>query len=192
VDVARGYALTHRNGRRTQISVAEIAKFDAVIGRLILMYLPDPSATLRRLAGYLRPGGVLAFQEMVMPLARSVPEGPLFNQCRGWIIETIGRAGFEVDMGGKLPAVFTDAGLPAPQMNSAGLAGGGPHSPVYGYIAGTLRSLLPMAERLGVATAAEMDVETLASRLRQEAIEQQACIMMPPLIGAWANTPTER
>jgi 2-polyprenyl-3-methyl-5-hydroxy-6-metoxy-1,4-benzoquinol methylase len=163
--------------------------FDAVIGRLILMYLPDPSATLRRLIGCLRPGSVVAFQELAIPLARSVPEGPLFRQCRGWIIDTIGGAGFEVDMGGKLFKTFAAAGLPAPQMNAAGLAGGGPHSPIYDYIAGTLCSLLPMAERVGVATAAEMEIDTLAERLRQEAIEQQACIMLPPLIGAWTSTP---
>jgi ubiquinone/menaquinone biosynthesis C-methylase UbiE len=162
--------------------------FDAVIGRLILMYLPDPAATLRRLAGFLRPGGVAAFQEMAMPLARSVPECPLFSLCRGWIIDTIEGAGFEIDMGGKLPMTFAAAGLQAPQMNAAGLAGGGPHSPVYDYIAGTLRSLLPMAEAVGVATAAEMNVDRLAERLRAEAVERQACIMLPPLVGAWANT----
>ncbi|WP_254020242.1 class I SAM-dependent methyltransferase [Mesorhizobium escarrei] len=146
--------------------------FDAVIGRLVLMYLPDPVATLRRLVGFLRPGGIIAFQEMAMPLTRSFPEAPLFSKCRGWIIETIERAGFEVDMGGRLPMVFAGAGLPAPQMNSAGLAGSGPDSPIYDYIAETLRSLLPIAEAVGAATAAEMKVDTLAERLRSEAVEQ--------------------
>jgi SAM-dependent methyltransferase len=163
--------------------------FDAVIGRLILMYLPDPAATLRRLAGFVRPGGIIAFQEMAMPLARSVPESPLFSRCRGWIIDTIERAGFEIDMGGKLPRVFASAGLPAPQMNSTGLAGSGPDSPIYDYIAGTVSSLLPMAETLGTATAAETGVDTLAERLRNEAVEQQTCIMLPPFVGAWANMP---
>lgn len=37
-------------------------EFDAIIGRLILMYLPDPAATLRHLVGSLRPGGIVAFQ----------------------------------------------------------------------------------------------------------------------------------
>ncbi|RWK56898.1 hypothetical protein [Mesorhizobium sp.] len=72
---------------------------------------------------------------------------------------------------------------------SAGLAGSGPDSPIYDYVAETLRSLLPMAEVVGAATAAEMRVDTLAERLRGEAVEQQMCIMLPPLVGAWANTP---
>ena len=61
--------------------------FDAVIGRLVLMYLPEPAATLRRFCSHLRPGGIVAFQEMSMPAVRSVPEGPLFRRCKGWIFE---------------------------------------------------------------------------------------------------------
>ena len=75
--------------------------FDAVIGRLILMYLPDPAATLKRQSAHLRPDGVVAFQEMAMTAARSVPEEPQFRKCRSWIVKTFERAGFETDMGGK-------------------------------------------------------------------------------------------
>jgi hypothetical protein len=81
--------------------------------------------------------------------------------------------------------------LPAPEMSMASLAGGGPDSPIYDYVAGTLRSLLPLAERIGIATAAEVDIDTLAERLRRETIERRACIMVPPLVGAWTNTSAE-
>jgi SAM-dependent methyltransferase len=90
--------------------------FDAVIGRLILMYLPDPAATLRRLRRQLCPGGIMAFQEMMMTMGRSIPEGPPFHQCVNWILDTFERAGIELDMGGKLFATFLAAGLPAPQI----------------------------------------------------------------------------
>ena len=40
--------------------------FDAIIGRLVLLYLPDPAKSLQRLSSLLRPGGVIAFQEMDM------------------------------------------------------------------------------------------------------------------------------
>src|SRR4029450_10803999 len=43
-------------------------QFDAVIGRLALMYQPAPAATLRRLRRHLRGDGIIAFQEMAMPL----------------------------------------------------------------------------------------------------------------------------
>jgi ubiquinone/menaquinone biosynthesis C-methylase UbiE len=165
------------------------ATFDAVIGRLILAYLPDPAATLRRLCGRLRPGGIVAFQEMVTPLARSTPEGAQFGRCRGWILATLERAGFELEMGSKLFATYLAAGLPAPQMIAASRVEGGRQSQVYDYLAGTLRSLLPMAERVGVATAAEVDIDGVAGRLRREAVDNDACIMVPPLVGAWTKLP---
>jgi ubiquinone/menaquinone biosynthesis C-methylase UbiE len=163
--------------------------FDALIGRLVLAYLPDPAATLRRLSGLLRPGGTIAFQEMVLPLTRSVPDGPLFRNCCKWMLETFERAGFELDMGSKLLATFLAAGLPVPQMTVAGRVEGGSQSAVYGYLADTLRSLVPMAERFGIATAAEVAIETVAERLRKEAVDNNACIMPPPLVGAWTRVP---
>jgi len=163
--------------------------FDAIIGRLVLMYLPDPTATLRRLSAHLRPGGIVAFQEMTMSPARSIPDGRQFGRCRSWILDTIQRTGFEVDMGDKLFATFLAAGLPAPQMIAAGRAEGGPQSMVYNYVAETLRSLLPAMERVGIATAAEVGIDTLAERLRKEAVAQSACIMLPPFIGAWSHIP---
>jgi ubiquinone/menaquinone biosynthesis C-methylase UbiE len=166
--------------------------FDALVGRLILMYLPDPTATLRQLIKHLRSGGIVAFQEMAIPLGRTVPEGSLFRQCLDWIVATFERAGFETDMGGKLFVTFLEAGLPAPQILAANHAGGGPDSPVYGYVAETVRSLLPMTERLGIATADQIQIDTLVERLRHETVQQRACVLLPPLIGAWVNTETSR
>jgi ubiquinone/menaquinone biosynthesis C-methylase UbiE len=37
--------------------------FDAVVGRLVLMYLADPAAVLRRAATRLRPGGLICMHE---------------------------------------------------------------------------------------------------------------------------------
>jgi ubiquinone/menaquinone biosynthesis C-methylase UbiE len=162
-------------------------KFDAIIGRLVLLYLPDPAATLRRLAGLLRPGGIVAFQEMAMTLARSMPNGPLWRRAMGWVMDTFARAGFEVDMGHRLYATFLAAGLPTPQMISAGRVEGGAQSAAYEVLAATVRSLLPIAERLGVATAAEVDIDSLADRLRREAVDSNACLMPPPLVGAWTH-----
>jgi ubiquinone/menaquinone biosynthesis C-methylase UbiE len=163
-------------------------RFDAVIGRLILMYLPDPATALRRFAACLAPGGVVAFQEMAIAQARGLPEGPLFRQSLRWITETFARTGFEIDMGGKLYQTFVAAGLPAPQMIAGSRVEGGPDTFAYDYVAQTVRSLLPVAERVGSATRAEVQIDTLADRLRAEALGSSACIMLPTLIGAWAKT----
>jgi 2-polyprenyl-3-methyl-5-hydroxy-6-metoxy-1,4-benzoquinol methylase len=50
--------------RRADISTFTDARpFDAIVGRLVLEFLPNPVATIARLAALLRPGGIMAFQE---------------------------------------------------------------------------------------------------------------------------------
>ena len=39
---------------------------DAIVGRFILMYLPDPAATLSHLARQVRDGGLIIFQELCL------------------------------------------------------------------------------------------------------------------------------
>jgi ubiquinone/menaquinone biosynthesis C-methylase UbiE len=58
-----------RNARFEEADIATFEtnrKFDVIVGRLILLYLPDPSMVLRRLLRHLRPGGIVAFQEYDM------------------------------------------------------------------------------------------------------------------------------
>ena len=48
-----------------------------MVGRLILLHLADPLALLRELAPYLRPDGVVAFQEPDLTrMGASVPPLP--------------------------------------------------------------------------------------------------------------------
>lgn len=50
---------------------------DAVVGRLVLLYTPDPAAVLRKFAGYARPGGVVVSMEYEMSVAGLLPATPL-------------------------------------------------------------------------------------------------------------------
>ena len=167
----------------------EGAGFDAVVGRLVLLYQPDPAATLRALARLARPGGLVVFQEFDMRTTRSTPVVPTYQWCCGRIIALYERAGFEPDMGSKLFGAFVRAGLAAPTMIGAGRVEGGADSYVYRYITTTMRSLLPMFERLGVATAEEVDIDTLEARMRAEAVERASSLVLPHFIAAWARTP---
>ena len=163
------------------------APFDAVVGRFVLMYQTDPVDIVRRLAGMVRKGGAVALLEMVFPMFHSAPEVPLFTLSARRILTTVARAGADVDMGSKLANVFLDAGLPMPTAVLGGCTGSGPDSPVYAYVADSLRSLTPIAEQLGIFTASEADVDTLAVRMAAEANELRACLMPPPLVGAWTR-----
>jgi ubiquinone/menaquinone biosynthesis C-methylase UbiE len=52
---------------------------DAVVGRLILMHLPDPVAAVGHLATQVRPGGVIAFCENDVTAVCSFPDIELFR-----------------------------------------------------------------------------------------------------------------
>ena len=162
--------------------------FDALVGRLVLLYLKEPAIVLRHLAELVRPGGVVAFQEMEMTTARAVPEVPVFTQCGRWIVEAFTRAGVETSMGSRLYSIFKAAGLPGPEMISGGRVEGSAESQVFEWLAGTVRSLLPMIEKTGVATREEVGIDTLADRLRAAVAEKNAVVHAPIFVGAWTQT----
>jgi ubiquinone/menaquinone biosynthesis C-methylase UbiE len=161
-------------------------RFDAVVGRYVLMFQADPAATLRKLAGHLRPGGLVVFHEPSWDGVRSFPPSPTYDGCWQWIVDTFERVGTEMRMGLKLYATFIAAGLPAPSMRLSAVIGGG-SSDWLNVIAENVRSLLPEIERLGVATAAEVGVETLADRLRKEVAASGGVIVGRSEIAAWSR-----
>src|SRR5215472_3751242 len=79
-------------------------QYDAIVGRLVLQYLPERAAILRRLAHHLRPGGVVAFQEYDLSNDPSLfyPPSLLWQQVWNWMIQAFQRAGAELQMGLKL------------------------------------------------------------------------------------------
>ncbi|SPB16794.1 SAM-dependent methyltransferase [Caballeronia novacaledonica] len=183
----------HAGLANVRFEVASVADFeaaepvDAIVGRLILLHLPDPVATLRRLAERAGAGTLFVFHEMDMSTARSVPESPLCTQGLHWIRETFRRAGVETDMGSKLYSTFRSAGLPGPKMLLSARFEGGPDSFAYQYMAEVLRTLLPLAERFGVASADEIGIDTLASRLRDEIVALDGIMQPPAFVGAWTR-----
>lgn len=163
--------------------------FDAIVGRLVLMYVPDAAAVVRRLAGQLSPGGVVAFEDFNLSRhsIRTRPELPLWTQAWLWLIETVARAGVPAEAGFGLHQVLVDAGLPAPTMRLESLVESGPDAASPDWFAESLRSMLPLAEQLGVASAGEVDVDTLADRLRAEAVAAGAVVKAPDVVGAWTR-----
>ncbi len=160
---------------------------DALVGRLVLMYFADPAVLVRRLAKFVRSGGIVAFHELDSTAAKSLPRCELVETAVFRINETFTRVGADVQMGLKLPQIFAEAGLPQPQMIQAARLGYGPDTPAYKQITEITRTLLPLMERVGVATAAAVGIDTLADRLCQEVVANNATLVAPPFIGAWAK-----
>jgi SAM-dependent methyltransferase len=174
--------------------IAEIAldrAFDAVVGRCVLFFLPDPASALRQLVLLLRPGGIVAFQEPGNAVHRpyALPPSPLLDRMWDWILELYRRAGMDVHSGLRVFHHFRAAGLPAPTMYLDAAVGGGPDWAGYDYMAGLVRTLLPLFVHHGIATEEDVDIETFAERLRQEVSGQQGVATTWSFITAWARKP---
>lgn len=162
--------------------------FDAVIGRYVLQFQDDPGTMLRRLAAQVRPGGVLVFHEIDWGGVNSFPPVPSFDRACRWGAETMRLHRTETRMGARLHATFLAAGLPAPTMRLEALLGGGPNAAdVMHLLAGVVATLLPEMERLGVATAGEVAIDTLVERMSGEAAQSRSIVIGHNQIAAWCR-----
>jgi SAM-dependent methyltransferase len=165
--------------------------YDAAVGRLVLMHQPNPAKTLGSVAAMVRSGGVVAFQEYNCTTRSMVafPPTPLWEEAFGWIAAALEQAGVETEMGFNLRGAFVEAGLPEPKMELNAPVGGGPRWGGYELAAGTIKTLLPLLERFGIATSEEVGVETLAQRLREEMVASGGVGKPPEMVSAWAQKP---
>lgn len=163
------------------------ASVDAIVGRMMLMHVADPVATLRNLASNLNRPGIVLMQEMDIGVVRTEPPVPFVETHIELVRTVFERVGLDTRPGLRLHDQFIKAGLPAPTMVSLGRVEGAPASDSVAALASILDSMLPALEATGLATAAQLDVETLASRASAAVRESGSLVFTPPLIAAWAR-----
>jgi ubiquinone/menaquinone biosynthesis C-methylase UbiE len=170
--------------------------FDALVGRLVLMYQGDPTGAVAAAARHVRPGGAVAFAEMCFHLDSFLPERifvtwpstPAFEQLSEWCHTMHLRVGTQGDMGMRLPATFADAGLlPSPDLEAEVAVAVGEEAIIR--TVELTRSLLPGIVATGVATEEEVDIDTLAERLRADTGAVGRVLFWPTVVGAFATKP---
>ena len=165
--------------------------FDAAVGRFVLMYTKDLAGALRRIAGHVRSGGVLAFQEIDLSLTvaytSAVPSLPLNRRMSELGRDVFRHLGFSTSAGLDLHRGFINAGLGAPAMWLDAPLGGPPDRPGYRLNADSVRTILPLIEQFGLASAEELDVETLPDRLRAEVDTGGVPATVGVSVSAWAQ-----
>jgi hypothetical protein len=65
----------------------------------------------------------------------------------------------------------------------------GPDATAYDQVTQITRTVLPLMEKTGVATVEAVGIDTLAGRLREEALTRRATLVAPSLIAAWTRKP---
>ena len=164
--------------------------FDAVIGRYVLQFQKSPDAMLRRVSGFLKPDGLVAFHEIDWSGLASFPPAPTFDRCCAWGLQTLRLHGTEARVGSKLHTSFVKAGLSAPSIRVEAMAGGGTRAAdVMRIMADLAVTLVPEMERLGVSSAREVGIDGLFDRMQREVLANESFLVGHLQVGAWSRIP---
>ena len=168
-----------------------LGEFDLAIGRKVLVYQPDPPSFVRTVSSYVRPGGVVAFHEaLVTRDLLQLNTAPLWQRVVDVTISAFGAAVQHPDVAARLVETFHAAGLDGATARCDVITYCQPDNPVFTWFSEVLRSSLPHIERLGLASAEELDLDSLDERLRVEAATLHSQVMFPAQFSGWARKPS--
>ncbi len=162
--------------------------FDMVIGRYVLMYQPTPAAFIRAARRHVRAGGVVAFHEISLHRGyHSLPSNPAWEKMAEWVNIGFRSGAPSWDAAGRLVEHFLEASLPCPELFAEMPVGGGENSPLYAWMAETVRTLLPHLVELGAVTEEEVSIDTLEERLRSGAVKARSQVDVATQVCAWVR-----
>ena len=187
----RAEARSAHNVSFEQLDLAHPAfesSFDALIGRYVLEFQPDPVETLTRLLPSVRPGGIVAFHEIDWAGYRSVPPVPTWDRCCDLVIQSIAATGADTQVGARLPSIFAAAGLPAPTIRLESVIGAGANShEAADRLAGLVRTVLPSLEDLRLVDPGALDPDSLAAQIVDEAAASASSVVGWSEVRAWTR-----
>lgn len=173
-----------RNASLDELTVDE--RFDALVGRFILMHQADPGRFLKGLLPHVRPGGAVAFLESKMSASvagiHSQPFSATFDRMCQLKVAVIRAVGAHNDMAFKLGPTFVAAGLAYPSLRLHAYQDGGEQIPRYA--ADSLKSMLPMITSHGIASLTEADIDEMETALLGELAATGGVLTAPLVVGA--------
>lgn len=166
-----------------------VEPFDAIVERLMLFHLPDREAVLRRQIDALKPGGTMLLVEFDIGAMRSEPDVPLVTAAREWMEAAFRSVGADPRIGARAGELLRGAGFA--DVSTFGLVPYlGPHDPIGPILcAGIIRSLAPRILSEGIATEAELGLDTLQERVAEQVAARDATMLTPAVVGAWGTRP---
>jgi len=191
LDTARKRALAMGFGNtrfhRADISTfTDVEPFDAVVGRLVLEFVPDPAGAISRLSQLLRPGGIMAFQEPSWKVWLNYTSHlPLRTAVTTLIRDTFIAGGANPEMELPLYRGLKAANLTSPQLRIDLPVGDSVEFRDLLYE--LLIAVWPRAEALRLPLESLGPRETLARRLNEELDVNDSFASFVGLVGAFAR-----
>ena len=157
------------------------ARPDVVFARWFYWFLPEPEASIARVAAALAPGGRLAVMDYCNYRGIGTePRSDRFDRVFRAVYQSVADAGGSLDIGGRLPAIFRASGLRTTQVVALGRVAR-PGEPVWEWVS-TFQTLhLPALVDKGYLTAEEL----AAHHAWWAALEANpdALFFAPPVVG---------
>jgi ubiquinone/menaquinone biosynthesis C-methylase UbiE len=159
------------------------APFDVVYARLLLFHVPQAAAVLARLWRAVAPGGHLVVQDYDLRSVSVLPGLDSMTEIGRVINEAFDAAGCDTSAGARLPQLFAQAGIGAP--DGTDVAGRmEPLTVARAFLERTFRSVLPGALARGITTDADA-AATVAELTADSDKYPDRSVLWPLLIGAW-------
>ena len=157
--------------------------FDLVYARLLLFHLSERADVLARLWNAVAPGGHLLVQDYDLYGVKTTPGADWADEVLDYFVAAFGVAGADAATGAKLPQLFVQAGVGAP--DGTDVAGRiEPLASGRRMLEGAFRSLLPTALEYGVTT--EDGAAAMLAAIDRDATRfPDRPMLWPLMIGAW-------
>jgi ubiquinone/menaquinone biosynthesis C-methylase UbiE len=168
-------------------AVAALAResFDVIAGRRVLMYLPDPVATLRRFMHALQSNAIAVFEEVDLTMVPArVAALPAHDRGTRWLRQMLAAEGANPAMGFALPSTLVQAGFRFERVRAeAVIQGQGTQFP--------LATLLGLVRARIVATgvATDADIDAIGRELAAETADATALYVSEMAFCAWGVEP---
>lgn len=143
-----------------------LGHFDVIVGRRVLMYLPDAAKTLERLAALAKPAAILAFQEHARAgLPAGLGDMALHRRLYDWNWSTVAAEGGDVGLALRLAELMQQMGLSVEESRAEAIL---LHANQPSFLPTLTQAMLPRIVERGIATVEQIDPDTLAQRIEDE------------------------
>ena len=160
-------------------------RFDLVHARFVLTHLANPAAALSRMRRALRPGGVIAIEDIDFRGHFCHPENAAFWRYVELYTETVRRRGADANIGPRLPSLVAAAGFTRVQMHIVQPAG--TEGEVKLLSALTMENIADTVLAEGLASQAE--IHQLVAELYEFARTPGTVGSAPRIVEVWAAQP---
>ncbi len=160
--------------------------FDFAYARQLICHVADPLHVLRQMVACIRPGGIVAVEDVDFTGYFSYPHCPELLLFMDYVRRTIAGRGGDADIGPRLPSLLRQAGLQSVEIAVAQLAA----------TEGEVKTIQPLTLELyseaiiadSLADAAE--VERVARALYAFAADPHTVMSVPRFVQSWGVKPT--